>query len=157
VFSSSTTDPCAGPALAITRDVLRIVARFPLARWVVQTRSPRVLDLESEIRALGDRVVVSFTLETDDEALWRSAPPGAPSITARRRAFERMAAWPVRRHLAVAPCLPCRDARAFADWIAAHATEATVDSFVSGDGSGGRRTARSPLPSWFEVGLRRVA
>ena len=149
VFSSSTTDPCAGPTLATTRAVLGVVARFPIARWVLQTRSPRVVDLEPEIVALGDRVVVSFTLETDDDELWCSAPPGAPSVRARRRAFERMAGWPVRRHLAVAPYLPCRDHVGFADWIAEHATEATVDSFTSGDGSGGRRTARSDLPAWF--------
>ena len=152
VFSSSTTDPCAGPTLATTRAVLDVVARYPIARWVLQTRSPRVVDLEEEILALGPRIVVSFTLETDDESLWRSASPGAPSIGARRRAFERMATWPVRRHLAVAPFLPCRDVEEFADWIADHATEATVDTFVSGDGSGGRRTARSPLPDWLSSG-----
>lgn len=149
VFSSSTTDPCAGRTLATTRAVLAIVARFPVARWVLQTRSPRVVDLEREILALGDRIVVSFTLETDDEALWKSASPGAPSVRARRRAFERMSRWPVRRHLAIAPALPCRDPVGLADWTAEHATEATVDTFTSGDGSSGRRTARSPLPAWL--------
>ena len=149
VFSSSTTDPCAGPTLATTRAVLAIVARYPIARWVLQTRSPRVVDLEPEILALGNRIIVSFTLETDDDELWRTASPGAPAVAARRRAFERMAAWPVRRHLAVAPFLPSRHPERFADWIAEYATDATVDTFVSGDGSGGRRTARSPLPDWL--------
>lgn len=152
VFGSSATDPCAGPALAITRECLRVVARFPVARWVLQTRSPAVLALEEELLALGSRAVVSFTLETDDERLWRSGPPGAPGIAARRRCFEALAAWPLRRHLAVSPCLPLRDPRAFADWIARHATDATVDTLVSGDGAGGRRSARGAVPELLAAG-----
>ncbi len=146
VFSASSTDPCAGRVLDVYRACLRVVALSPPARWVVQTRSPRVLALADEIVALGDRVVVSFTIETDDEELLAALPPGAPGLAARRAAFERMSAWPVRRHLAISPCLPLREPERFADWVALHATDATVDTFATGDGSGGRRTARSPLP-----------
>ncbi len=148
IFSPSTTEPCAGPVLAVYRDVLRVVAAFPIARWVVQTRSPAVLELEPELRALGERVVVSFTVESDDDALTGEAPPGAPSIRARRRAFERLAAIGVRRHLAAAPLLPLAAPIAFADWIAAFATDATVDTMQSGDGAAGRRTASSEWPAF---------
>lgn len=146
VFASSTTDPCVAPLLETVRRCLRVVARRPPAIWVLQTRSPAVLELEEEVLALGDRATVSFTLETDDEALWRRGPAGAPGIGSRRRAFERLSRWPVRVHLAVAPCLPLADPPAFADWIAAHADLATVDTFTSGDGSGGRRTRATGLP-----------
>ena len=140
VFSASTTDPCAGPVLDVYRECLQVLAKYPIARWVIQTRSPRVLELEEEIGALGDRAIVSFTLETDADETWMIGPPGAPTIAARRRAFERMAEWGVRRHLAVSPCLPLADVEQFAGWIAETATYATVDTFVSGDGSGGRRS-----------------
>jgi DNA repair photolyase len=149
VFSASVTEPCVGPVLEVYRECLRALAPFPIARWVVQTRSPRVLELEPEIRALGDRVVVSVSLETDDEDLWRAGPPGAPGIAARRRTIEALAAWGMRLHVAVSPCLPVRDPVAFADWIAAHATDATVDTPATGDGSGGRRTARGGLPAFL--------
>ena len=69
---------------------------------------------------------------SDDDEVWKIGPPGAPTIAARRRAFERMADWSVRRHLAVSPCLPLADVERFADWIAETATDATVDTFVSG-------------------------
>lgn len=155
VFSAATTDPLATrTGLELYRECLRVVADRPPARWVLQTRSPRVVELEEELVALGERVVVSFTLETDDEELWRSLPRGAPGIAARRRAFEHMRAWRVRRHLAVSPALPARAPTEFADWISAHATEATVDTFTSGDGSGGARTARSELPARLGIDWR---
>lgn len=150
VFSASTTDPCAGPTLELYRDCLRVVARHPIRRWVLQTRSPAVVDLRTEIEALGERCVISFSLETDDEELWRTGPPGAPGIGARKRAFEALGTWSVRRHLAVSPCLPLRDTNAFADWIDEFATEATVDTFLTGDGSQGKRTASSLLPGILE-------
>jgi hypothetical protein len=55
----------------------------------------------------------------------------------------------VRLHVAVSPCLPLRSAAAFADWLASLGAFVTVDTFVDGDGSGGARTARSPLPGVF--------
>jgi len=156
IFAASTTDPCAGPARAVFRECLRVMARRPPGLLVVQTRSPAVLGLRREILALAraqrrgeageapGEVALSFTLETDDSSFF--AGRDGPGVAVRRRVFERLSAWPLRRHLAVAPCLPLLDARAFADWIAEFATDATVDTFVSGDGSGGRRTASGPLP-----------
>ena len=150
VFSSSTTDPCATrEGLELYRACLGAVAERSPRRWVLQTRSPQVVELEEELARLAGAVVVSFTIETDDEAVWRSGRTGAPGIEARRRAFERMGEWRVRRHLAVSPTLPVRDPEGFADWIAEHATDATVDTFVSGDGSGGTRTAGAPVVGWL--------
>jgi DNA repair photolyase len=149
IFSASSTDPCAKPVLELYRRCLSVAAAFPIACWVIQTRSPLVVSLAKEVQDLGERAVLSFTLETDDETLWRSGPAGAPGISARRRAFESLSHWPVRRNLAVAPLLPLKDPEAFARWIAEHATDAIVDTFPSGDGSHGRRTASSPLPAWL--------
>lgn len=150
VFSASTTDPCAPPLIDSYRRCLDVVSRFPVRLWVVQTRSPAVVRLEREITALGARAVVSFTIETDSEESARLGPSGSPTLAARQRAFERMAGWPITRHLAIAPLLPLADPEQFADWIATYATDATVDTFVSGDGAGGRRSGRGTLPSLLE-------
>ena len=48
IFMSSCTEPCAGPALAVTRECLRVFARYPIGRLVLQTRSPRVVELLPE-------------------------------------------------------------------------------------------------------------
>lgn len=147
IFASSSTDPCAGPALGPFRACLRALAEYPIGRVVVQTRAPQVVRLREEIEALGRRAAVSFTIETDDEELWRAGPRGAPPIEARRAAFVALRSWRTTRHLAVSPCLPLRDPARFADWIAALADCVTVDTFTSGDGSGGTRTASLPAPA----------
>ena len=152
VFSSSTTDPLSTPrGLELYRACLVEVAERRPARWVLQTRSPLILELEREILELSEVLVVSFTLETDDTELWRRLPPGSPGVRARQRAMEAMADWPVRKHLAVSPALPPRDPEGFADWIATYATDATVDTCTSGDGSGGSRTSRTGWPRLLET------
>lgn len=150
IFASSSTDPCAGPAREVFRDCLRVLQAHPIRRVVVQTRSPGLLSLREEIEALGPRAAISFTLETDDDRLWQRGPRGAPGIARRRAIFETLGDWSVLKHLAVSPCLPVADVSGFADWIAAHADRATVDTFTAGDGSpAGARTARTPLPAFL--------
>lgn len=149
IFASSSTDPCAGPALAPFRECLRVLAEYPIRRIVIQTRAPQIVRLRQEIEALGRRAAISFTIETDDEELWRAGPPGSPPIRARRAAFEALRPWRTTLHLAVSPCLPIRNLPAFADWAAAQADFVTVDTFTAGDGSGGTRTASLPLPAFL--------
>ncbi len=152
IFASSSTDPCAPPMIPVFRGCLRVLAEYPFGRIVIQTRSPKVLRLRNEIEALAERAIVSFTLETDSDEVWSLGPCGSPSVASRRRTIEQLAQWPTRLHVAVSPCLPLRDAPAFADWIAEHADDATVDTFTSGDGSCGARTGRLPLPQLLERG-----
>lgn len=147
VFSSSTTDPCAPPVLELYRECLRVLGRHPIGGWVLQTRSPTVVQLLPELRALGSRVVVSFTIESDHDILGTQGRRGSPGIAARRRAFEALARARIRRHLAVAPCLPLMNVRAFAEWIVEFAPWVTVDTALQGDGRSGARTARSELPA----------
>ena len=151
IFASSSTDPCAGAVLPVFAACLRELATRPIARIVIQTRAPAVLQLRDEIAALGSRAVLSFTLETDSDDVWDAGPRGAPSIAQRRATVERLRGWGVPVHLALSPMLPLRDAAAFADWVAEHCDYATVDTFSAGDGSGGVRTAALPLPVIYET------
>ena len=150
IFASSSTDPCAGPSLEVFRSCLRVITEYPIERIVVQTRSPQLLTLRAEIEALGERVVVSFTMETDSDDVWQRGPAGSPTISRRRQVFEQLHDWSVRRHLAVSPCLPLMNVEGFADWIAKFADDVTVDTFLAGDGAGGSRTGSLPLPVIFE-------
>ncbi len=152
IFASSSTDPCAPQVIPIFRDCLRVLAQHPFGRIVIQTRSPHVLKLQDEIEALDRRAIVSFTLETDSDDVWRLGPAGSPGVAVRRRTIEKLSTWSTRLHVAVSPCLPLTDAAAFAGWIAGHADDATVDTFTSGDGSCGSRTGRLPLPQLLERG-----
>jgi hypothetical protein len=125
-----------------------VLADFPIGAWVIQTRSPRVVDLEREIVALGERAAVSLTIETDDDANYRFGAAGSPRIDARRRALEAMGPWGTHLHVAVSPALPIGDPGAFADWLGRHADTFTIDTAVDGDGTGeGRRTAATTFPS----------
>lgn len=150
IFASSSTDPCAGPVLDVFRACLEVLAHHAIDRIVIQTRAPQVLRLREPIEALGRRALVSFTLETDDESVWARGPRGSPGVAVRRRAIEHLSSWSTRLNVAVSPCLPLRDPGPFAHWIANVADYATVDSFCAGDGSGGSRTARLPLPQIYE-------
>jgi DNA repair photolyase len=150
VFSASTTDPCLGPLLGIYGECLAAVAEHPPAAWVLQTRSPLVLRLRERIEALASCIVVSFTLETDDEDLgW--AWTGSPSLAARKRTLRELASWQVPLHVAVSPCLPLRDVNGFAAWLAELGAWVTVDTFEDGDGSCGARTARSPFAAMADT------
>lgn len=151
IFASGSTEPLAGPLFAIYQKCLETAARFPMARWVVQTRLPRVTDLEPILLQLGRRVIVSITIETDieDTTATDATPRGGacgPSIAARMRAAEQLHRAGVAVNVAVSPMLPLRAPKEFAAWIAQNATFATIDTAVTGDGTGtGARTARSPF------------
>lgn len=148
VFSASSTEPLAGPLIPIYKDCLRVAAEFPIAAWVVQTRSPQIVRLEKEIVALAGRVAVSITLETDDDRNFAWGARGSPRIDARRRAIEVISDWPVPIHVAVSPILALRDFVAFGSWLGASADVFTIDTAVDGDGTAsGSRTARTIFPA----------
>ncbi|MFN0136585.1 MAG: hypothetical protein ACKVS9_10775 [Phycisphaerae bacterium] len=149
IFASSSTDPCAGPVLPVFEACLRELAKWPIRRVVVQTRAPAVTRLREVIESLGGRCVVSISLETDGDAIFDVGPPGSPSIAARRKAIEIVRTWQTTLHIALSPILPIAEPVEFADWIAAVGDFATVDTFTSGDGSCGVRTAALPLPEIF--------
>ena len=150
VFMSSVTEPCAGPALAVTRECLQVFARYPIGRLVLQTRSPRVVELLPELKALGSRVLVSFTVESDTDAIWQEVePPMLPRLRDRRKAVALLHQSGVVTSVTVSPCARLADPEEFAVWIAMNASYAVVDTFIAGDGRGGSRTEKTETPSLF--------
>lgn len=156
VFMSSSTDPYQGVEATTerTRACLEAFTERPPGLLVVQTRSPLVERDFDLLAALGPRAWLSVTIESDDEQVRRTLTPGTPSFARRRQIVERAHHAGLNVQVAVAPYLPTRDGDAFADWLAAWTDRVVVDTFVSGDGSDGARTARSTLPAQFaDAGL----
>ncbi|QQS45280.1 MAG: radical SAM protein [Acidobacteriota bacterium] len=150
IFMSTATDPYQGAEsrLMLTRKILKVFEESgDFGFLVVQTRSPvieRDLDLLS---ALGQRVAVSLTIETNRDEVRRRITPTSPSIERRLESLEKLTRAGIRTQAAISPVLPC-DAEQFADLIAARADRAVVDTLLHGDGACGRRSA--------ELGMREI-
>ena len=162
VFMSSATDPYQGieRRLRITRGALEAFMEFPIRRVLVQTRSPMVerdLDL---LRQLGNRVMVSLTLETDDDDVRRAITPTSPSVERRLKTARMIRREGIPVQLAISPMLP-NDAQRFAALADDAADRVIVDSYFAGDGSSGRRSRalgigelydRLGYEGWFHPG-----
>ena len=165
VFMSSATDPYQGieRELRISRGALEALLEYPIRRVLLQTRSPMVerdLDL---LKQLGDRVMVSITLETDDEGVRRALTPTSPSVERRLKTARMMRREGIPVQLAISPMMPNHPER-FAALADEAADRVVVDSYFAGDGSGGRRSralgigelyARLGYAGWFLPGAER--
>ena len=127
---------------------------------LLQTRSPiveRDLDL---LKQLGDRVMVSITLETDDDSVRRALTPTSPSVERRLKTARMMRSEGIPVQLAISPMMPNHPER-FAALADEAADRVIVDSYFAGDGSGGRRSRalgigelydRLGYDGWFRAG-----
>lgn len=162
VFMSSATDPYQAleRTAKLSRSALEAFIRHPVRSLLVQTRSPiveRDLDL---LRELGPRVMVSITLETDDDAVRRALTPTSPSVERRLRTARQIKRAGVPVQLAIAPMMPNHPER-FAALADAAADRVIVDTYFAGDGACGRRSralgmgelyARLGYERWFRPG-----
>jgi DNA repair photolyase len=162
VFMSSATDPYQGleRKLRITRGALEAFIEYPIRRVLVQTRSPMVerdLDL---LKQLGNRVMVSITLETDDDQVRRAITPTSPSVERRLKTARLMRREGIPVQLAISPMMPNHPQR-FAALADDAADRVIVDSYFAGDGSSGRRSRalgigelydRLGYEGWFQPG-----
>ncbi len=148
IFMSSATDPYQGieRRLGLTCAALEAFVRHPIRRLLIQTRSPLVERDVEIIRALGDRAIVSITLETDDDCVRRAITPTSPSIERRLRTARMFRARGIFVQLAIAPMMPNNPER-FAELAADSADRVIVDTYFDGDGAGGARSARSGCAS----------
>lgn len=149
LFMSSATDPYqpAEARLGITRETLQVLQAFRIGLLVVQTRSPLVsrdFDLLSQLRFAW----LSMTIETDDDTVRRALTPTCPSIERRIQALQLARERGIRTQAAVSPVLP-HDAARFASLLDGAVDRVVVDTFVAGDGAGGGRSCRRPLPGRF--------
>jgi DNA repair photolyase len=141
VFMASATDPYQGieRQLQLTRRALQAIAQRPPRRVLLQTRSPlieRDIDL---LKRLGQRLIASITLETNDDAVRRAFTPTSPSVMRRLMTARRLRQADIFTQLAISPMLP-DDPEHFAVIAADAADRVIVDTYFDGDGSGGRRS-----------------
>jgi len=165
IFMSSATDPYQGleRRLRLSRAALEVLARYPIRRVLVQTRSPLVeRDLDLLCR-LGTRVIVSITIETDDDTVRRAITPTSPSVARRFRTARTLRAAGIFVQLAIAPMMP-NDAERFSSMAADAADRVVVDTYFAGDGAGGTRSralgigtlyAKLGYQRWFQSDAHR--
>ncbi|GIK42150.1 MAG: hypothetical protein BroJett011_59830 [Chloroflexota bacterium] len=155
IFMSSATDPYQPLEyqLGLSRACLEVFNRYRPGLLVIQTRSPLVRRDFPLIAAFGAHAWLSLTIETDNDAIIRQLTPKVPSITARMKVAEQAKAAGLKVQVAISPLLPLTQPDYFADWLTAVADRVIVDTFVSGDGSQGRRTASTRIPVlWRKLG-----
>jgi DNA repair photolyase len=151
VFMSSATDPYQGieRRLGITRAALEALANRPPRRILLQTRSPLIERDMDVLRKLGDHLIASITVETDDEAVRRAFTPTSPSIARRLGVARRLREAGIFTQLAIAPMLPNNPAH-FAAVADEAADRVIIDTYFDGDGSGGRRSRSLGMAELYE-------
>ncbi|MGA2409749.1 MAG: radical SAM protein [Candidatus Binataceae bacterium] len=162
IFMSSATDPYQGweRRLGLTRRILEVIASNPPRRLLLQTRSPMVERDIDLIQLLGQRAIVSMTLETDDDNVRRAMTPTSPSVARRIATMARLRAAGIFTQMAIAPMMP-NDPDHFAAIADTVADRVIVDTYFDGDGASGRRSrslgmgelyARLGYSEWFRPG-----
>ncbi|MFF2479570.1 radical SAM protein [Paenibacillus sp. NPDC058071] len=154
IFMSSSTDPYQPIEYkeGVTRSLLEAMLDEPPDFLLVQTRSPLVTRDIDLLQAMGDRVRVSMTVETDLESIRKRFSPSAPPIPARIRALAALKEAGVPAQATIAPLLPSSEA--FPAILASVADRICIDDYFMGDGAGGRRTAKLGIADIYkELGM----
>jgi len=150
-FMSSSTDPYqpAERSYHLTRRCLTVMERMPPGLLVIQTRAPLAARDFGIMAALGERCLLNMTVETDREDVRRSVTPHCPSIEQRLHAARKARDRGIPTQLTVSPCLPYSSVEAFGKLLLEVSDRVIVDSFISGDGCAGKRTARTDIPALY--------
>ncbi len=151
IFMSSATDPYQGleRQWRLTRACLEVLVKYPPGLLNVQTRSPFVQEDYALLRQLGPRCWLNFTVETDLEAVRQAITPRCPSIAQRLVALRAALDMPLNVQITVSPCLPYSSVETFGHLLLSHSQRVIVDSYTSGDGSGGKRTTKTAIPALY--------
>jgi DNA repair photolyase len=151
IFMSSVTDPYqpAERRWRLARACLEALADRPPSKLVVQTRSPLVRDDFPLLARLGERCLLSITLETDLDEVCRTITPRSPSVASRWRLIDDAVAAGLNVQIAVSPCLPFSSVPEFGGSLLRRNARIVVDTFAGGDGSGGMRTRSTRVPALF--------
>lgn len=151
IFMSSSTDPYQ-PLEATelrTRRLLEVMTEIPPDFLFIQTRSPLVIRDIDLFQKLGDRVLVSMTIETDREDVRKAFSPKAPPVQGRIASLKKLYEKNIPTQAAVSPVLP------FTPQFPMTLKEATnrvcLDDLFLGDGAGGRRSKMLGLSSKFSL------
>lgn len=151
IFMSSATDPYQGAERQwrLSRACLDCFLAYPPGLLIIQTRSPLVEEDFGRIAALGTRCWLNFTLETDRDEVRRAVTPLCPSIERRLRTLQRAQQAGLQVQITVSPCLPYSSVEQFGELLIAHGQRVIVDTYTSGDGQGGKRTAATQIPTRY--------
>ena len=151
IFCSSSTDPYQGAEREwqLTRRCLEAFVKSPPGLLVVQTRSPLVERDFDLLSALGGRCWLSMTLETDLDDVRQALTPHCPSIARRVQTIRTARAAGLNVQVTVSPCLPYSAVDEFGPLLVELGQRVVVDSYLSGDGQGGKRTARTGIPEEY--------
>jgi len=152
IFMSSSTDPYQGVERQwrLTRACLEVMENYKPGLLVVQTRSPLVQEDYRLMRSLGDRCWLSFTIETDQEAVRQAITPYCPAIALRWAACKAALEAGLNVQITVSPCLPYSDVETFGNLLLHHGQRVVVDTYTSGDGTGGKRTMKTDIPALYK-------
>lgn len=151
IYMSSVTDPyqAAERKWRLSRACLQVLQERAPRLLLVQTRSPLVRDDFELLRGLGERVWLSFTLETDRDDVRRAVTPLCPSIAQRVELLAEARLAGLNVQVTVSPCLPFSSVEQFGRLLLTLGDRIVIDTFVSGDGGGGKRTLRTDTPDLF--------
>ncbi len=151
IFMSSATDPYQGleRQWRLSRACLDVFLDYPPGLLVIQTRSPLVQDDFDRLRQLGQACWLNFTLETDLEAVRKLVTPRCPALAQRWVTLQQALAAGLQVQITVSPCLPFSSVTAFGKQLIKHSQRVIVDTFSSGDGQNGKRTASTKIPDLY--------
>lgn len=151
IFMSSATDPYQflERRHRLARACLDTMIEHPPGRLVVQTRSPFVADDLERLKALGNHCWLNFTLETDLDEVRRLLTPYTPAITKRLAVLQLALEAGLNVQITVSPCLPFSSVEKFGKLLLDHGHRVIIDTFTSGDGLNGKRTATSDIPNLY--------
>jgi DNA repair photolyase len=152
IFMSSSTDPYQPleRRQRLTRACLEALCESPPRLLMVQTRSPLVEDDFALLRRLGERCWLSMTLETDLDAVRATVAPLSPGVERRMATMCAARQAGLQVQAAVSPCLPFSSVETFGALLLEVADRMVVDTYTSGDGQQGKRTAMTPIPGVYE-------
>jgi DNA repair photolyase len=151
VLMSSVTDPYQPLERhwRLSRACVQTLLRYPPALLNVQTRSPLVQDDYPLLSELGERCWLNFTMETDLEEVRRAVTPRCPPLEARLDALRRARRMGLNVQITVSPCLPYSSVQRFGELLLDLGNRVIVDTFTTGDGQHGVRTANTTIPSIY--------
>lgn len=151
IFMSSATDPYQGleRRWRLSRACLDVFLDYPPGLLVVQTRSPLVADDFERLQALGSGCWLNFTLETDLDEVRQQVTPRCPSISQRVQTLQQARAGGLNVQITVSPCLPFSDVETFGTLLTTLGQRVIVDTYMSGDGQAGKRTAATAIPALY--------
>ena len=150
IFMSSSTDPYQPIEYKtkLTRGLLEAMVEEQPDFLFLQTRSPLVTRDIDLLKELGNKVMVSMTIETDLESIKEIFAPSAPPIAGRLKALGELREEGIPVQAAIAPLLPCSEK--FPKKLSEVTNRITLDDFFMGDGSGGKRTEQLGIRNLFE-------